>query len=165
MLNLKRKFHSSKRHLRSASSSTVGSVSDLEDRVVMLCEDVPTENSFDSGRGSTSPGGRSSRGSQSEEHGLDPPIIHLSRDRLSYRQACFVEEEPSHAPKEYYIQKVVQVYEYLWCFKKLECAEFTPQCYLFFFGICGNEIHFILYALSLSLHVIRPQLSPWQSAL
>lgn len=114
MLNLKRKFHS-KRRLNSASSSTVGSVSDLEDRVVMLCEDIPAENSFDSGRGSHSLGARSSRGSHSEEHesGSEPHIIHLSRDRRSYRQACYVEREPTPVYKEYYVQRVVQVYEYL----------------------------------------------------
>lgn len=128
MLNLKRKFHS-KRRLNSASSSTAGSVSDLEDRVVMLCEDIPTENSFDSDRGSLSPGARScrgsqspgarsSRGSQSEEHesGSEPHIFHLSRDRLSYRRACYVEREPPQAQREYYIQRVVQVYEYFEAF-------------------------------------------------
>lgn len=37
------------------------SVSDVEDRVVMLCEDVPSEaSSWDSGRGSQSSGARSS---------------------------------------------------------------------------------------------------------
>lgn len=102
MMKLKRKFHS-KRRLNSASSSTVGSVSDLEGRVVMLCEDVPTENSFDSGRGSTSPGARSRQVSQSEE--LDSGSD-LSRDRLSYRQACYVEQEPDQ--EDYYVQIVVQ---------------------------------------------------------
>lgn len=121
MMSLKRKFRP-KRRLNSASSSTAGSVSDLEDRVVMLCEDIPTENSFDSGQGSQSPGARSSRGSHSEEHesGSEPPIIHMSRDRLSYRQACYVEREPPKAHREYYIQRVVQVYEYLFKFVVLE---------------------------------------------
>ncbi|KAK1880259.1 Plectin, partial [Dissostichus eleginoides] len=96
-------------HKHSASSSTAGSVSDLEDRVVMLCEDIPNENSFDSGRGSTGPGARSSRGSQSEEHDSEPHMVHLSRDRLSYRQACFVEQKPPRPHKEYYIQRVMQV--------------------------------------------------------
>lgn len=117
MYNLKRKF-SSKRRLNSASSSTAGSVSDLEDRVVMLCEDIPNESSYDSGRSSRSRGGRSSRGSQGEEQesGSEPPIIHLSRDRLSYRQACYVDKEPR---REYYIQRVVQVYEHLKVWMKL----------------------------------------------
>lgn len=112
MLNIKRKFHS-KRRLNSASSSTAGSVSDLEDRVIMLCEDVPAESSFDSGRGSQSPGARLSRGSQNEEHesGMDPHLIRLSRDRLSYRRACYMEKEAPRAQKEYYIQRVAQVYE------------------------------------------------------
>ncbi|XP_044190802.1 plectin a isoform X16 [Thunnus albacares] len=110
MLKLKRKFHS-KRRLNSASSSTAGSVSDLEDRVVMLCEDIPAENSFDLGRGSLSPGAHSSRGSQSDEQesGSEPHIFHLSRDRLSYRQACYVEREPPRTQREYYVQRVVQV--------------------------------------------------------
>ena len=114
MLNVKRKLSLKKRRLNSASSSTVGSVSDLEDRVVMLCEDVPNENSFDSGRDSNSAGARSSRGSQCEEHesGSEQRYIHLSRDRHSYRQACYVEREPPRAQKQYYIQRVVQVYEY-----------------------------------------------------
>lgn len=114
MLNLRRKFHT-KRRLNSASSSTAGSVSDLEDKVVMLCEDVPAEDSFDSSQDSQSPGARPSRGSHSQEHesGSEPHIIHLSRDRLSYRQACYVEREPARPHKEYYIQSVVQVYEYL----------------------------------------------------
>lgn len=113
MLKLKRKF-SSKRRLNSTSSSTAGSVSDAEDRVVMLCEDIPAESSFDSGRGSQSPGARSSRGSQSEEHesGTEPHIFHLSRDRLSYRQACYVERERPRGRKEYFIHSV-QEYEYL----------------------------------------------------
>ncbi|KAA8586221.1 hypothetical protein FQN60_007790, partial [Etheostoma spectabile] len=110
MLSLKRKFRS-KRRLNSASSSTAGSVSDLEDRVVMLCEDIPTENSFDSGRGSSSPGARFSRDSQSEDHesGSASHIIGLSRDRLSYSRACYGEPEPPRAQKEYYIQRVEQV--------------------------------------------------------
>lgn len=115
MLKVKRKLSMKKRRLNSASSSTVGSVSDLEDRVVMLCEDVPNENSFDSGRGSNSAGARSSRGSQCDEHesGSEQRYIHLSRDRHSYRQACYVEREPTRAQTQYYIQRVVQVYEYL----------------------------------------------------
>lgn len=134
MLNLNKKFHSRKRRLNSASSSTAGSVSDLEDRVVMLCEDIPVENSFDSGRGSNSIGARSSRDSQSEEHesGSEPHIIHLSRDRRSYRQACYVEREPRRPHKEYYIQRVVQVYEHLFPVMLwkifLARAEFTLRC-------------------------------------
>lgn len=44
----------------SSSSSVTGSISDVEDRVVMLCEDIQSEgSSWDSGRGSQSPGARS----------------------------------------------------------------------------------------------------------
>lgn len=128
MLKLKRKFHSRKRRLNSASSSTAGSVSDLEDRVVMLCEDVPTESSFDSG--SQSPGASFDRGSQSEEHesGSEPHIIHLSRDRRSYRQACYVEKEPTQTQKKCYIQTVMQVYESFPELKKLSYILCPQKC-------------------------------------
>lgn len=77
MLKLKKKFHS-RRRLHSASSSVVGgSITDLDDRVVMLCEEIPcsynntttstsnttaatnttstaTDTSLDAGRGSSS---------------------------------------------------------------------------------------------------------------
>lgn len=62
MLNMKRRLSFKKR--RTGSSSTVASASDAEDRVIMLCEDIPSESSLDSGRGSQSPGARSSRDSQ-----------------------------------------------------------------------------------------------------
>ncbi len=42
----------------------MASASDAEDRVVMLCEDIPSESSLDSGRGSQSPGARSGGDSQ-----------------------------------------------------------------------------------------------------
>lgn len=108
MLNLKKRFNSRKRRLNSASSSTVGSVSDLEDRVVMLCEDVPS--AFDPGRGLRSPGTRSSQGSRSDgqEFATEPHLIHLSRDRPFPRQACYMEREPPRAHEGF-----IQVYRYL----------------------------------------------------
>ncbi|TRY88248.1 hypothetical protein DNTS_022632, partial [Danionella cerebrum] len=80
MFSLK-KFRS-KRSLRSTSSH--GSVNNLEDRVVM-CEDVPSEASFDSGQGSVSIGACSSGGFQSGdlEHGFEQRI-NQSRDGFSY---------------------------------------------------------------------------------
>lgn len=100
------------RRLNSASSSTAGSVSDLEDRVVMLCEDIPTESSFDSGRGSYSVGARSSRGSHSEDQ--EPHGFHQSRDRLSdrlsHRQISSEEREPAQAHREYYTQRVYEFF-------------------------------------------------------
>lgn len=42
------------------SPSSLAPASNVEDRVVMLCEDIPSESSCDSGRGSQSPSGRSS---------------------------------------------------------------------------------------------------------
>lgn len=126
MLNLKRKFHSKKR-LNSASSSTAGSVSDLEDKVVMLCEDIPTKNSFIVDRGSQSTRARSSRGSQSDGHesGSEPQIFHLSRDRQSYRQACYVERESPQAQKEYY--RVLQVYENFEAFLTMQNSLYILQ--------------------------------------
>lgn len=119
MHSLKKKLRSSKRRLNSTSSSTQGSVSDLEDRVVMLCEDISAESStFDSNRGLQNPGEfLSSRGSQIGEQeagsgsGSDPRIVHLSRDRHSYRQVLYSDME--HYPRghgDYYVQRVVQGY-------------------------------------------------------
>lgn len=104
MYNLKRKFHS-KRRLNSASSSTAGSVSDLEDRVIMLCEDIPHQTSY-----------RARSHSEEPESGSESRVVHLSRDRQSYRQACYAERdrdrerEREPARREYYVQRVVQVY-------------------------------------------------------
>lgn len=91
MYKLRKKF-SSKRRLNSASSSTAGSVSDLEDRVIMMCEDGPNQSRPDWDWSS-------SRGSRSES-GSEPPVIHLSRDRLSNRQACCV--DPTHPAMQVY---------------------------------------------------------------
>lgn len=68
MSNLKRRGMYRKRCLNSSSNSTASTVSDLEDRVIMLCGDNPNKNSFDSGRGSYSPGAHFSRGSQNKGH-------------------------------------------------------------------------------------------------
>ena len=103
MHKLRRKFNS-RRRLNSASSSTAGSVSDLDDRVIMMCEDVPNErSSLDSGRGSRSLRARSSRGSQGEELDWAPP----GRDRRSYRQACYGGDD---AWREIFARRVEQVY-------------------------------------------------------
>lgn len=58
MLSLKRRLSFRKR--RASNSGTTGSVSDAEDRVVMLCEEIPSESSLDSGNGSQSLGACSS---------------------------------------------------------------------------------------------------------
>lgn len=56
MLNLRKKSKQKK----GSVGFTGGSVSDMEDRVVMLCEDIPSEgSSWDSGWGSQSSGARS----------------------------------------------------------------------------------------------------------
>lgn len=59
MFSLKKKLTLKKRRASSSSNS----VSDAEDRVVMVCEEIPSEISVDSGRGSHSAGTRSSQGS------------------------------------------------------------------------------------------------------
>ena len=65
MLSLKRRLSFRKR--RASNSSTPGSVSDAEDRVVMVCEAIPSESSLDSGRGSQSPGACSNGDSYAAE--------------------------------------------------------------------------------------------------
>lgn len=59
MFSLKRRLSIKKRQASSSSNS----VSDAEDRVVMVCEEIPSEISVDSGRGSHSVGTRSSEDS------------------------------------------------------------------------------------------------------
>lgn len=118
MLNLKRKFQS-KRRRSSASSSTAGSVSDADGRVVMLCEDVPNENSSEvfHNAGTRLRGSSLSEENESES---EPSIFHLSRDRLSYRRACYVEREPAQHQREYYIQRVVKMY----------CTKASSMCFM-----------------------------------
>ncbi|KAL2079914.1 hypothetical protein ACEWY4_023707 [Coilia grayii] len=121
MWGLKRKLHRKKqRHSSSTSSSTThGSVSDLEDRVVMLCEDLPNESSYESShdaetlslshrsvsRSSMSRGSQS--GTEQERHVITSRHPPISRDRFTYRQACYFEEQPKTAPQEYYQVRVV----------------------------------------------------------
>lgn len=58
MFSFKKRKLSFRKHKRSSSSN---SVSDAEDRVIMVCEEIPSEYSADSGRGSQSPETRSSQ--------------------------------------------------------------------------------------------------------
>ncbi|TRY83017.1 hypothetical protein DNTS_007640 [Danionella cerebrum] len=67
MFSLKRRLSFKKR--RTGSTSTMASsVSDLEDHVVMLCEEIPSESSLDSGRSSQSTETHSPMGSGHEIH-------------------------------------------------------------------------------------------------
>lgn len=59
MFSLKRRLSIKKRRASGSSNS----VNDAEDRVVMVCEEIPSEISVDSGRGSHSAGNRSSEDS------------------------------------------------------------------------------------------------------
>ncbi len=60
MLGVRKKSKQKKRSLGFIGGKS-GSVSDVDDRVIMLCEDIPSEgSSWDSGQGSHSSGARSS---------------------------------------------------------------------------------------------------------
>lgn len=113
MFSLKRKLRRTKRH-SSSSSSTHGSVSDLDDRVVMLCESVLSEGSFDSE--SLSPEARSNCGSQSGEFELSTEEQLSPVNKVSYRMAYYTDVVPAHVVPAgtqayYYTQRSSQVYE------------------------------------------------------
>lgn len=135
MWSLKKKFHRKKRHGSSASSSAHGSVSDLEDRVVMLCEDLPNESSYDScsetlSQRSTSRSSMSrrsvSRSSQSGEQEPGTASYHpaISRDRLSYRQACYFEEAPTASQHGYYQVRRLQAVYGCFCLSGQEMSSY-----------------------------------------
>lgn len=80
--------------------SSAGSGSDLEDRVVMLCEDVPSESSCDSGHGSQGAGGLSGGDSprleQRKERGpreIGPSSSLEKSERRQYYEARTAERE------------------------------------------------------------------------
>ena len=74
MLSLKKKSKQKKGSLGFVRGAA-GSVSNVDDRVVMLCEDIPSElSSWDSGRGSHSSGARSS--SEELGHGWKSRSFH-----------------------------------------------------------------------------------------
>lgn len=82
--------------------------------MVMLCEDMPSEASFDSGQWSISPGACSSGGSQSGdlEHGMEQRLSTLSRDGFSYRKVFVSDAElPWGQPCYLLSQRVNQLYE------------------------------------------------------
>lgn len=111
MFSLKRKLRSRKNR---STLSSHGSVSELEDHVVMLCENVPSETSFDSGQGSISPGACSSGGSHSGdlEHGMEQRLSTLSRDGFSYRKVFVSDAElPGSQPCYLLTQTVNESYE------------------------------------------------------
>ncbi|KAL2084633.1 hypothetical protein ACEWY4_020151 [Coilia grayii] len=92
MKSLKRRLTFRKRR----SSGSLASVSDGEDRVVMVCEDIPSEGSCDSGRGSQSPGGMSSGDSERGVHrSLSLSQREGSRQRSTGRQLSLRETHSS----------------------------------------------------------------------
>lgn len=110
MFSLKRKRRTRKR-LSSSSSSTHGSVSELDNRVVMLCENMPSGGSFDSE--SLSPEARSNFGSQIGEFELsmERRLSPVNRDKISYRKAYYTEVVPAGMQAYYYYtQRGSQVY-------------------------------------------------------
>lgn len=82
MLNMKRRLSLKKR--RTNLSSTVASVCDVEDRVIMVCEDIPSETSQDSGRGSQSSRDCSNRDSQTEDGSGWSSAYHLPERELGH---------------------------------------------------------------------------------
>ncbi|TSK31514.1 Plectin [Bagarius yarrelli] len=104
MLSLKKKLRTRKRR-SSSSSSAHGSVSDVDDRVVMLCETVPSEEeSFD--LESLSLDACSSCGSQSEKLGLslgtEERLSSVNRNKMSYQRACYMNVVPAGMQEYYY---------------------------------------------------------------
>ncbi|CAG5956560.1 unnamed protein product [Menidia menidia] len=103
MHKLRRKLHS-RRRLGSSSSSAAGSVGDLEDRVIMTCEEIPVQGSSDWGLSSHSLEGGSSQASSrasSRTSIRGPP--HLS----GIRPAC---TEPGRAVRVPTLIDMSQVY-------------------------------------------------------
>lgn len=92
---------------RSSSSSVHGSLGDLEDRVIMLCENMPSERSFDSFE-SQSPEACSSVGSQSEEFELNKErwLSPVNRDKMAY----YSEMAHDGTACYYYTQRRIQEY-------------------------------------------------------
>lgn len=103
MLSIRKKSKKKKGSL-GFIGNTSGSVSDVDNRVVMLCEDIPSEgSSWDSGRGSHSSGARSSNeelghGWRSHSfHGREPQTISSSlrpTKQYSVREVRHVESSP-----------------------------------------------------------------------
>ena len=114
--NLKKRFKHRKRS-GSLVGSVTGSISDVEDRVVMLCEDVPSEgSSWDSGRGSQSPGTLSSSESHSGDQelgqgwsshsfqggGRQAPSPSRPARQLSLREGRYQEAASPASPGDHY---------------------------------------------------------------
>lgn len=101
MLGMKKKKSKLKRGSIRFVGNLSGSVSDVDDRVVMLCEDIPSEgSSWDSGWGSHSSGTRSSsdeqgRGWRSQSfHGREGQSVPRPVKQLSVREVRRVEPSP-----------------------------------------------------------------------
>lgn len=132
MLSLKKKLRTRKRR-SSSSSSTYGSVNDLDDRVVMFCETMPSEGSFDSE--SLSPEVRSNCGSQSGDFELstEERLSPVNSNKVSYRMAYYTDVVPAGTQAYYYnTQRSSQVYECSMLLVRNELmgvtADFLPHC-------------------------------------
>lgn len=118
--------------------------------MVMLCEDVPSEASFDSGQWSISPGACSSGGSQSGdlEHGMEQRLSTLSRDGFSYRKVFLSDAElPWGQPCYLLSQTVNQSYEcFVFLVKKnyIEMREQSNSAFVIvaFYIVSSNTCQF-----------------------
>lgn len=99
MLSVRNKAKKKKKGSLGFISGVSGSNSDLDNRVVMLCEDIPSEgSSWDSGRGSNSSGARSS----SEELG------HGWRSRSFHGREGQSVSSSSRPTKQYSVREIRQ---------------------------------------------------------
>lgn len=121
MLGVKKKLKQKKRSL-GFSGRTSRLASDLDDRVVMLCEDIPSEvSSWDSGRGSNSSGARSSsddlgKGWRAQSfHGREGRSVtspSMPRKQYSIREVRHVESSPVYGQSPgHSTLRVRQLYE------------------------------------------------------
>ena len=134
MKKLKRKFHSQRR-LNSASSSVAGgSISDLHDRVVMQCDEIPfsattttstststaTDASLDRGSNynsfyrnshhrSSGGGGGGCGGVRASRSSSQSTVQESAVEGLSYRQAGCVDQEALQGHRAYYVGRLVEM--------------------------------------------------------
>lgn len=144
MLSLKKKSRSKKSGPSRSSSSRLDAINDRNYRVVMLCEEIPTEKSSDSGRGSRHPSGCSSRRSELEES-------------VTQRRACYEEREP-HAVHG--IIHKVYGHPLKWTLTQSFVLQglFCAPCHhhdLFFRLLFDKDVHLKCYVFC--QRVIRPQ--------
>lgn len=118
MLSIRKKSKQKKRSL-GFTGSGLGSLSDVDDRVVMVCDDIPSEgSSWDSGRGSNSSGARSSgdelgHGWRSHSfHGRQSQSPQRPTKQFSVREIRHVESSPVYGQDAVsFTQRTRELYE------------------------------------------------------